>query len=69
MEEFSFSHFNTSLFSLSTLPVILAFGFMNFLLNKKFSVIREHCRLFPTTPVEEKIPKRWITLVERYLNK
>jgi hypothetical protein len=29
--------------------------------------IREHCRLFPTTPVEEKVPIRWITLVEGYL--
>jgi hypothetical protein len=29
--------------------------------------IREHCRLFPAAPVEEKIPNRWISLVERYL--
>lgn len=29
--------------------------------------IREHCRLHPTTPVEEKIPIRWITLVEKCL--
>ena len=29
--------------------------------------MREHCRLFPTTPVEEKIHKSSITLVERLL--
>lgn len=29
--------------------------------------IREHCRLSPTTPVEEKVPRTWIILVERYL--
>jgi hypothetical protein len=29
--------------------------------------IREYCRLSPTTPVEEKTPKSWIILVERYL--
>jgi len=29
--------------------------------------MREHCPVFSTTLVEEKIPKRWITLVERYL--
>jgi hypothetical protein len=33
----------------------------------KLLAMREQCRLFPTTPVEEEIPKRWITLVERYL--
>jgi hypothetical protein len=33
----------------------------------KLLAMREHCRLFPTTPVEEKIPKCWITLVGRYL--
>jgi len=33
----------------------------------KLLAMREHCRLFPTTLVEEKIPERWITLVERYL--
>jgi FMN phosphatase YigB (HAD superfamily) len=33
----------------------------------KLLAMREHCRLFPTTPVEKEIPERWITLVERYL--
>lgn len=33
----------------------------------KLLAMREHCRLFPTTPVEEEIPQPWITLVERYL--
>jgi hypothetical protein len=32
----------------------------------KLLAMREHCRLFPTTPVEKEIPERWITLVERY---
>ena len=29
--------------------------------------MRERCRLFPETPVEEKVPKPWITLIERHL--
>lgn len=33
----------------------------------KLLAMREYCRLFPTTPVENEIPERWITLVERYL--
>jgi Transposase Tn5 dimerisation domain len=30
--------------------------------------IREHCRLSPTTRIEEVIPKRWIMMIERKLN-
>ncbi|NGX60032.1 MAG: hypothetical protein KR126chlam3_01194, partial [Chlamydiae bacterium] len=30
--------------------------------------MREHCRLSPTTPVEEAVPKRWIMLIEKRLN-
>ena len=29
--------------------------------------LKEYCRLFPTVPAEEKVPKTYITLVERYL--
>lgn len=29
--------------------------------------MREWCRLSPETPVEEKVPKPWITLIERRL--
>lgn len=46
---------------------ILALFGMIAVIATQLLAIREHCRLFPTTPVEEKIPKSWITLVERYL--
>lgn len=46
---------------------ILALFGMIAVIATQLLAIREHCRVFPTTPVEEKIPKRWITLVERYL--
>ena len=46
---------------------ILALFGMIAVIATQLLAIREHCRLSPTTPVEEKIPKSWITLVERYL--
>jgi Transposase DNA-binding/Transposase DDE domain/Transposase Tn5 dimerisation domain len=46
--------------------IFALFGMIGVIATKLLA-IREHCRLFPTTPVEEKIPKSWITLLERYL--
>jgi Transposase Tn5 dimerisation domain/Transposase DDE domain len=46
---------------------ILALFGMIAVIATQLLAIREHCRLSPTTPVEEKISKCWITLVERYL--
>jgi hypothetical protein len=46
---------------------ILALFGMIAVIATQLLAIREHCRLFPTTPVEEKIHKSWITLVERHL--
>lgn len=46
---------------------ILALFGMVAVIATQLLAIREHCRLSPTTPVEEKIPKTLITLVERYL--
>ena len=46
---------------------ILALFGMIAVIATQLLAIREHCRVFPTTPVEEKTPKSWITLVERYL--
>lgn len=46
--------------------VLALFG-MIAVIATQLLAIREHCRLFPTTPVEEKISKIWITLVERCL--
>jgi hypothetical protein len=33
----------------------------------KLLAIREYCRLSPETPIEEEVPKPWITLIERHL--
>jgi hypothetical protein len=46
--------------------ILALFGMIGVIATKLLG-IREHCRLFPTTPVEEKIPARWIILVERCL--
>lgn len=46
---------------------ILALFGMIAVIATQLLAIREHCRISPTTPVEEKIPKRWIALVERLL--
>lgn len=46
---------------------ILALFGMIAVIATQLLAIRELCRLYPTTPVEEKIPKRWSTLVERHL--
>lgn len=46
--------------------ILALFGMIGVIATQLLAM-REHCRLSPTTPVEEKVPKRWITLVERYL--
>jgi hypothetical protein len=46
--------------------ILALFGMIGVIATQLLA-IREYCRLSPTTPVEEKIPNRWITLVERYL--
>ena len=46
---------------------ILALFGMIAVIATQLLAIREYCRLSPTTPVEEKIHKHWITIVERYL--
>ena len=46
--------------------ILALFGMIGVLATKLLA-IREHCRLHPTTPAEEKVPKSWIILVERYL--
>ena len=37
------------------------------ILATQLLAMKEHCRLFPTTPVEEKVSKHWIILIERLL--
>jgi hypothetical protein len=46
--------------------IFALFGMIGVIATKLLAM-REHNRLSPTTPVEEKIPKRWITIIERYL--
>jgi hypothetical protein len=46
--------------------IFALFGMIGVIATKLLG-IREHCRLFPTTSVEEEIPERWISLVERCL--
>jgi len=46
--------------------ILALFGMIGVIATKLLA-IREHCRVFPTTPVEKKIPKILIILVERYL--
>lgn len=47
--------------------ILALFGMIGVIATKLLA-IRERCRLSPTTPVEEKIPKPWISLIERFLN-
>ena len=46
--------------------ILTLFGMIGVIATQLLA-IREHCRLCPTTPVEEKTPARWIILVERHL--
>lgn len=46
--------------------ILALFGMIGVIATQLLAM-RELCRLSPTTPVEEKVPKRWITLIERYL--
>lgn len=46
--------------------ILALFGMIGVIATQLLAM-RERCRLSPTTPVEEKVPKRWIILVERYL--
>ena len=46
--------------------ILALFGMIGVIATQLLA-IREHCRLCPATPVEEKIPVGWITLVERHL--
>lgn len=46
--------------------ILALFGMIGVMATKLLA-IREHCRLSPETPVEEKVPKPWITLIERHL--
>lgn len=47
--------------------ILALFGMIRVIATQLLA-IREHCRVYPTTPVEEKIPARCITLVEKNLN-
>jgi hypothetical protein len=46
--------------------ILALFGMIGVIATQLLAM-RERCRLSPTTPVEEKVPKRLITLVERHL--
>jgi hypothetical protein len=46
--------------------ILALFGMIGVIATQLLAM-RERCRLSPTTPVEEKVPKRWIILIERYL--
>jgi hypothetical protein len=46
--------------------ILALFGLIGVLATKLLAM-RELCRLFPTTPVEEKVPRCMVTLIERYL--
>lgn len=46
--------------------ILAAFGIIGVIATQLLA-IRELCRLSPTTPVEEVIPKRWIMLIEKRL--
>jgi hypothetical protein len=49
-----------------TSRILALFGMIGVIATQLLAM-RERCRLLPTTPVEETVPKRWIILVERYL--
>jgi FMN phosphatase YigB (HAD superfamily) len=46
--------------------ILALFGMIGVIATQLLAM-RQHARLSPTTPVEEKIPKLWITLLERCL--
>lgn len=46
--------------------ILALFGMIGVIATRLLSM-REHCRLFPETPVEEAVPKVWIVLIEKYL--
>ena len=46
--------------------ILALFGMIGVIATQLLAM-RERCRLSPTTPVEEKVPKRWIILIERFL--
>ncbi|MEI6807069.1 MAG: IS4 family transposase, partial [Myxococcaceae bacterium] len=46
--------------------ILALFGLIGVIATQLLA-IREHCRLSPTTPVAEAVPKRWILLIERHL--
>ena len=46
--------------------ILALFGMIGVIATQLLAM-RERCRLLPTTPVEEKVPKYWIILIERYL--
>lgn len=46
--------------------ILALFGIVGVIATQLLAM-REHCRLSPTTPVEEAIPKRWVMLIEQRL--
>jgi hypothetical protein len=46
--------------------ILALFGMIGVIATQLLAM-REWCRLSPETPVEEKVPKPWITLIERHL--
>jgi len=46
--------------------ILALFGMIGVIATQLLAM-REECRLSPETPVEEKVPKPWITLIERHL--
>lgn len=47
--------------------ILALFGMIGVIATQLLA-IREHCRLFPTMPVEKGVPKQWTVLVERLLS-
>ena len=46
--------------------ILALFGMIGVIATQLLAM-REHCRLSPTTRVEQAIPKRWIMIIERKL--
>lgn len=46
--------------------ILALFGMIGVIATQLLAM-REWCRLSPETPVEEKVPKPWITLIQRHL--
>ncbi len=46
--------------------ILAVFGMVGVIATQLLAM-REHCRLSPTTPVEEAVPKRWILLIKKRL--